>query len=93
MTDDELDGSLDENDEATRAHVIDNVPGYLFLRDGAMQSEARRAYALQCLINNEGLIHPNFVPTWHLIVQFLEKGEMPKLAELKALKTKKQESE
>lgn len=88
MIDDEPE---DETGEAIRAHVIDNVPGYLFLSDPDMKSEARRAYALQHLISNEGLIHPNFVPTWHLITKFLESGDMPQLSEVKALKGRKSE--
>jgi hypothetical protein len=63
----------------------DGLPAYLNAPK-EIRGEARRAFALHFLISSEGVLAPNWLPTWASIVHYLESGEALPMAQIKALK-------
>lgn len=84
MSDDfDIEGEEGQSDVAIRE--ID-VPAYLFLVDKNAQGEARRAYALNYVVNGEGAFHPQWLSVLKTIVQYLELGTFPEASEIRAIK-------
>lgn len=64
-----------------------DLPGY-FNAPESLRDEARRAFTLTYLISDNGVLHPNWLPVWHALTEYLRTGEPPNISEIKALRPK-----
>ena len=82
-TDDGWEDLGDDVLEVAPEMQIPDIPGYLFLRDETDKAEARRAYALNYVVSNEGGFAHKWIEHWFQIDKILSEGfppeEAPKL--------------
>jgi hypothetical protein len=88
MTDDGWEDEPDEPETTEYRPALD-VPGYLVLTDEKLKAEARRAYALNHVVNGEGSFHPQWLSVVRTIEQYLIDGTFPQMNEIKSIKGNK----